>query len=191
MDEENFDDQSFGSPILGRYDAGNPFGESVRELQRCGICKGLYISEEMNLIMGMYMAPIGQEAIKRRKKADDHNRKLDELFNSSKKCYCQGRNGLSDWLRKPTGVNKQNLCNKCSGPLSICVACDGSGFQEAHDPGTFINPYPCLRCSSWNGDPDDTEHWDSVNKTWIPGSGVSCETEGCTGSKGLDNSAQD
>ena len=45
MDEENFNDQSFGSPVLGRYNSGSPFGGSVRELQRCGICKGFYISE--------------------------------------------------------------------------------------------------------------------------------------------------
>ena len=191
MDEENFNDQSFGSPVLGRYDSGSPFGGSVRELQRCGICKGLYISEEMQVIMGMHIAPFVQGAFMRRKKAVDHNRKLDELFNSSEKCYCNGRNGLPGWLRKPLGVNNPYLCNKCSEPLSICPACYGSGFQEAHDPGTFNNPYPCFRCSSWDGDPDDQERWDSGSKTWIPGSGVSCKTEGCTGSKGLDNSAQD
>ena len=187
MDEENFDGQSFGSPVIGTYNSGGPFGGSVRKLQRCGVCEGLYISEEMqfNIKMGIYIAPIGQEAFKRQKKADDHNKKLDELFNSSEKCHCRGRNDLPGWIGKLTEVKKPNLCKNCSEPLSICDACDGSGFQEAHDPGTFTNPYPCLRCSSWNGDPDDMEHWDSVAKTWIPGSGVSCETEGCTGSTEL------
>ena len=78
----------------------------------------------------------------------------------------------------------RNLCDSCKYPQSVCVACNGSGFQEPHDPGTYIEPYPCSRCSGWNGDPDNPEYRDSVNNTWMPGSGVSCETEGCSGSKG-------
>ena len=98
MDEEDFGDAVNGSLFVGKYDSGSPFGGSVLELLRCGECDGLYKQEHLQFIMGMYIAPIGKEAIKRQNRADEHNRKLDEIFVSSKHCYCFGRNSLPKWL---------------------------------------------------------------------------------------------
>ena len=100
MDEEDFDDAVNGSLFVGKYDSGSPFGSSVVELLRCGGCDGLYKQEHLQFIMGMHIAPIGQEAIKRQNRADEHNRKLDKLFYRSKQCHCHGRNSLPKWLSK-------------------------------------------------------------------------------------------
>jgi hypothetical protein len=96
MDEEDLDNDVSESLVIGRYDSGQPFG-SVLELIRCGECDGLYKQDHHRFIMGMYIAPTGQDAIKRRKRADEHNRKLDEIFIGSKLCYCHGRNSLFTW----------------------------------------------------------------------------------------------
>jgi hypothetical protein len=97
MYEENFDDDVRESMVIGKYDSGHPFS-SVLELLRCGECDGLYKQDHYRFIMGMYIAPTGQDAIRRQNQADEHNRKLDEIFIGSKHCYCHGRNGLHKWL---------------------------------------------------------------------------------------------
>ena len=80
------------------------------------------------------------------------------------------------------------ICELCLLPVSNCIECDGSGFQEANNAGTYFEPYPCFGCSGWNGDPDspdNMEYWDFDQRSWIPGVGLGCETEGCPGSKGF------
>ena len=77
-----------------------------------------------------------------------------------------------------------NLCEICKSPVSICLACEGSGIHEPLSPGAYLEPYPCL-CSGWNGDPDNMDFWDAEHNGWQRGPGIGCETEGCPGSKGL------
>lgn len=93
MNEDNFDSSISESLVIGTYDSMNPFGP-VKQLVRCGECDGLYQKNFSRYIMGMYMAPIGDEAIERQKQADEHNRNLDRMFFGSKLCFCKGRNKL-------------------------------------------------------------------------------------------------
>lgn len=97
MDEDDLDDDVNESLVIGTYDSGHPFG-SVRELRRCRECDGLFITTHIQLIMGVYVAPTGKDAIKRRMQADEHNRELDDIFIVSKRCYCHGRNSRHNWL---------------------------------------------------------------------------------------------
>jgi hypothetical protein len=50
--------------------------------------------------MGMYIAPLGEEAFKRQEQADEHNRKLDDIFKVSEKCHCNGSDVFPKWLKK-------------------------------------------------------------------------------------------
>lgn len=59
----------------------------------------------------------------------------------------------------------------------VCIDCGGTGYQEPHSAGTFLEPYPCQNCSEWSGDPDDVEFWDAENRQWRAGVGSHCETE--------------
>jgi hypothetical protein len=77
-----------------------------------------------------------------------------------------------------------HLCDVCKFPISICIECDGWGHQEPHSAGTYLEPYPCIGCSGWDGDPENLEFWDSSTGSWRQGVGSGCETEGCPGSKG-------
>ena len=66
--------------------------------------------------------------------------------------------------------------------MSMCIDCGGSGYQEPHSAGTLVEPYPCNRCSGWDGDPDNMEFWDSENRYWRGGVGSLCENEDCPAS---------
>ncbi len=46
----------------------------------------------------------------------------------------------------------------------VCIDCGGTGYQEPHSAGTFLEPYPCQNCSEWSGDPDDVEFCDAENR---------------------------
>lgn len=97
MDEDDLDDDVNESRVIGTYDSGRPFGP-LRELRRCGECDGLFKFTNIRLIMGMYVAPTGKDAIKRQMQADEHNRQLDDIFFASKLCKCHGRNSLHNLL---------------------------------------------------------------------------------------------
>jgi len=84
--------------ILGTYDRGSPFGET-KEIVRCHKCTGVFSRKYSSMIVGIYFAPVGEEAIKRQKRADEHNEKLDTLFNSSRKCECEDKNMTPNWLK--------------------------------------------------------------------------------------------
>lgn len=100
MDEDDFGVDAGESLVVGRYDAGSPFGQSVVELRRCGQCAGLYKEEITQFVMGMYIAPLGEEAFKRQEQADEHNRKLDDIFKVSEKCRCNGNDIFPKWLKR-------------------------------------------------------------------------------------------
>lgn len=100
MDEDGFGIESGEPLIVGEYDSGSPFGQSVLELRRCGRCEGLYKSERIQFVMGMHMAPIGEEAFKRQRQAEEHNEMLDDLYAASEKCRCKGNNFFPKWLQR-------------------------------------------------------------------------------------------
>ena len=97
MDEDDIDESS-DSVLIARYDSGHPFAMDVLELRHCNECGGMFKDSTFQLIVGMYIPPVGQEAIKRRDDANKHNRSLDDLFRSSEKCLCHGRNTVPKWL---------------------------------------------------------------------------------------------
>ena len=80
-------------------------------------------------------------------------------------------------------ISEMPVCGECNMPISECESCNGSGYEEPDSSGTYLEPYPCLKCSPWNGDPEDMEYWSDVHQSWISGVGVGCTTEDCPGSR--------
>ena len=92
MDQDDMDNDNYESVFIGKYDSGRPLPHlSTTELFRCGVCDGLYRVTHFGLVVGMYLQPTNYDANSWRKKADEHNQKLDELFDNSKKCTCEER----------------------------------------------------------------------------------------------------
>ena len=97
MDDNSGEEKNAGSKLVGSYRSIEPFSDCAK-LYQCNSCQGIFRNNpgtnSFSTKMGMVVMPMGAQLFRMEEEIAEHNRGLDELFTSSPKCICHGRNSV-------------------------------------------------------------------------------------------------